>query len=96
MYIVPLLIALEGELLPLLLKEIVSILGETVETFQLCPCVVCATLRGEFPHIAVEYSDVFPEDLPSLSPMRDIEFIIDLVPGTAHISITPYRMVLSN
>ena len=46
--------------------------------------------RGEFPHIVVEYSDVFLEDLPGLLRTRDIEFIIDLVPGTAPISIALY------
>ena len=39
-----------------------------------------------------EFPDVFPEDLPGLPPDRDIEFKIDLIPGTAPISRRPYRM----
>lgn len=39
-----------------------------------------------------EYLDVFPEELPSMPPDRDILFLIDLVPGTAPISKRPYRM----
>ena len=39
-----------------------------------------------------EYADVFPTDLPSLPPERDIDFAIDLEPGTRPISIPPYRM----
>jgi Reverse transcriptase (RNA-dependent DNA polymerase) len=39
-----------------------------------------------------EFSDVFPEDLFGLPPEREIEFTIDLVPGTGPISIAPYRM----
>jgi hypothetical protein len=39
-----------------------------------------------------EFSDVFPEQLPSMPPDRDIEFVIDLVPGTAPIYKRPYRM----
>ncbi|XP_024018222.1 uncharacterized protein LOC112090644 [Morus notabilis] len=39
-----------------------------------------------------EFADVFPEDLPGLLPDREIEFGIDLIPGTAPISIPPYRM----
>ena len=39
-----------------------------------------------------EFSDVFPADLPGLPPDRDIEFNIELFPGTAPISISPYRM----
>jgi hypothetical protein len=39
-----------------------------------------------------EYLDVFPDDLPGIPPDRDIEFIIELQPGTAPISKRPYRM----
>ncbi|KAK5832835.1 hypothetical protein PVK06_016638 [Gossypium arboreum] len=39
-----------------------------------------------------EFTDVFPEELPGLPPDREVEFIIDVIPGTAPISITPYRM----
>jgi hypothetical protein len=39
-----------------------------------------------------KYADVFPEDLPGMPPDRDIEFAIELQPGTAPISKTPYRM----
>jgi hypothetical protein len=39
-----------------------------------------------------EYPDVFPEDLPGMPPERDIEFLIDLLPGTAPIAKRPYRM----
>ena len=39
-----------------------------------------------------EFPDVFPEDLLGMLPDRDIEFLIDLVPGTAPIAKRPYRM----
>ncbi|WVZ80626.1 hypothetical protein U9M48_028085 [Paspalum notatum var. saurae] len=42
--------------------------------------------------IACKYPDVFPEELPGLPPDRDVEFRIDLVPGTAPVSKRPYRM----
>ena len=42
--------------------------------------------------IVNEYPDVFPEELPSMPPKRDIEFIIELLPGTAPIAKRPYRM----
>ena len=42
-----------------------------------------------------EYPDVFPEELPGMPPDRDIEFVIDLVPGTAPIAKRPYRMAAS-
>ncbi|RVW26904.1 Transposon Tf2-12 polyprotein [Vitis vinifera] len=42
--------------------------------------------------IVREYPDVFPEDLPGLPPEREVEFTIDLVPGTGPMSKAPYRM----
>jgi hypothetical protein len=42
--------------------------------------------------IVCEYLDVFPDDLPGIPSDRDIEFIIELQPGTAPISKRPYRM----
>jgi hypothetical protein len=39
-----------------------------------------------------EFPDVFPEELPDIPPDRDIEFVIELKPGTAPIYKTPYRM----
>ncbi|XP_070050959.1 uncharacterized protein [Nicotiana tomentosiformis] len=39
-----------------------------------------------------EFSDVFPEDLLGLPPVREIDFGIDLTPDTQPISILPYRM----
>ena len=42
--------------------------------------------------IVREFLDVFPEDLPGVPPDREIDFGIDLLPGTKPISIPPYRM----
>jgi len=42
-----------------------------------------------------EYPDVFPEELPRMPPDRDIEFVIDLVPGTSPIAKRPYMMAAS-
>ena len=36
--------------------------------------------------IVCEYPDVFPGDLPGMPHERDIEFIIDLILGTAPIA----------
>jgi hypothetical protein len=38
-----------------------------------------------------EYPDVFPEELPSMPPDCDNEFMIELLPGTPPISKRPYR-----
>ncbi|KAJ9541625.1 LOW QUALITY PROTEIN: hypothetical protein OSB04_028131 [Centaurea solstitialis] len=42
-----------------------------------------------------DYPEVFPDDLVSLPPDREIEFRIDLVPGATPIAKAPYRLALS-
>jgi hypothetical protein len=42
--------------------------------------------------VVCEFSDVFLEDLPGLPLERDVEFVIELKPGTAPISRRLYRM----
>jgi hypothetical protein len=39
-----------------------------------------------------DFPDVFPEELPGMPPDREVEFVIDLLPGTAPISKRPYKM----
>jgi hypothetical protein len=39
-----------------------------------------------------EFADVFPEELPRMSPEREFEFTIDLKPRNEPIARTPYRM----
>ncbi|WVZ52533.1 LOW QUALITY PROTEIN: hypothetical protein U9M48_003581, partial [Paspalum notatum var. saurae] len=42
--------------------------------------------------VVSDFPDVFPEELPGLPPDRNVEFAIELVPGTAPVSKRPYRM----
>jgi hypothetical protein len=42
--------------------------------------------------VVCDYPDVFLDDLPGMPPDREVEFVIDLLPGTAPISARPYRM----
>jgi hypothetical protein len=42
--------------------------------------------------VVCEFPDVFLDELPGLPPDRDVEFAIELIPGTAPISRRPYRM----
>ncbi|KAJ9536387.1 hypothetical protein OSB04_un000447 [Centaurea solstitialis] len=39
-----------------------------------------------------EFLDVFPDELPGVPPIREVEFTIDLIPGSEPISKAPYRM----
>nr|CAH66013.1 OSIGBa0093M15.3 [Oryza sativa] len=69
--------------------------GETVSFFASSPKshggVLNQVALQEIP-IVQDYPDVFPEDLSGMPPKRDIEFRIDLVPGTNPIHKRPYRM----
>ncbi|XP_022897447.1 uncharacterized protein LOC111411117 [Olea europaea var. sylvestris] len=42
--------------------------------------------------IVRDFIDVFPDDLPSVPPDRQLEFTIDLVPGASPVTKAPYRM----
>jgi hypothetical protein len=54
-------------------------------------CALEAKTIKEVP-IVNEYPDVFPEELPGMPPDRDVESVIDLLPGTGPIAKRPYRM----
>ncbi|WVZ76464.1 hypothetical protein U9M48_024440 [Paspalum notatum var. saurae] len=42
--------------------------------------------------VVCDYPDVFLDELPGMPPDREIEFIIELLPGTAPIAKRPYGM----
>jgi hypothetical protein len=50
-----------------------------------------ASQGSEVP-VVNEFPDVFPEELPRMPPDQDIEFVIELKPGTSPLYKTPYRM----
>ena len=50
------------------------------------------TTRLEYYKVLQEFKDVFPDEILGLPPKRDIDFTIELVPGAAPVSKTPYRM----
>ncbi|KAL0554337.1 hypothetical protein IC582_008256 [Cucumis melo] len=62
-----------------------SILASVVDTRE-----VDVSLSSE--PVVRDYLDVFPEELLGLHPHREIEFAIELEPGTVLISRAPYRM----
>ncbi|KAI0500013.1 hypothetical protein KFK09_018221 [Dendrobium nobile] len=85
------------------LRGVLSSLVSALEVSRMwkkgCP-VFLASVRdlnlevGSVSEIPVvrEFADVFPEELVGLPPDRDVEFSIDVFPGTAPISKAPYRM----
>jgi hypothetical protein len=62
-----------------------------VESTNPCSYAVVAIQLADIP-VVCEYPDAFPDDLPGMPPDRDVEFVIELQPGTAPISKRPYRM----
>ena len=65
---------------------------------QLMGWLASLTLEDEgrqdlgLPRVVYEYEDVFPDELPGLPPQRDVDFVIELHPGTSPISMTPHMM----
>ncbi|GJT62734.1 hypothetical protein Tco_1006267 [Tanacetum coccineum] len=53
--------------------------------------VISKEVGAQIP-IVSEFQDVFPEELPGIPPIRDVEFNIELIPGAEPISKAPYRM----
>ncbi|GKC96329.1 reverse transcriptase domain-containing protein [Tanacetum coccineum] len=45
--------------------------------------------------VVKEFPEVFPEDLPGLPPVRQVEFQIDLIPGATPVARAPYRLAPS-
>jgi hypothetical protein len=50
------------------------------------------TNQGSEVQVVNEFPDVFPEDMSGMPPDRDIEFVIELKPGTAPIYNTFFRI----
>ncbi|KAE8692571.1 hypothetical protein F3Y22_tig00110833pilonHSYRG00322 [Hibiscus syriacus] len=44
--------------------------------------------------IVREFPDVFPTELPGLPPDREVEFQIEVIPGTAPIVMAPYHRIM--
>jgi hypothetical protein len=59
-----------------------------------CALTMVESLVERIP-VVFEYPDVFPYELRGMPPDRDIEFAIELQPGTAPISKRLYRMPLA-
>ncbi|XP_020231132.1 uncharacterized protein LOC109811728 [Cajanus cajan] len=61
-------------------------------------CLLLAAMSVETERVIVDidvvrdFTKVFPDEVPGLPPTREIEFGIDLVPGTGPVSVAPYRM----
>ncbi|XP_040967911.1 uncharacterized protein [Gossypium hirsutum] len=82
------------------LPNVISVLRDEKLVRKGSEAYLAYVSASSFKHLAVEdirmvkdFSDVFPNELPGLPPNREVEFGIELFPGTVPMSIAPYRMV---
>ena len=77
-------------------SEVTKSLKEHAEMFVMFASLKLGGESGEnqLP-VVCEFPDVFPEDVSDLPPEREVEFSIEVVPGTNPISMAPYRMSTS-
>ncbi|MCI11444.1 cellular nucleic acid-binding protein, partial [Trifolium medium] len=77
-------------------KEVKESLKEHAEIFAMFASLKLESgVKIEELPVVCEFPDVFPADVSDVPPEREVEFTIDLVPGTSPISMTPYRMSAS-
>ncbi|MCI26958.1 RNA-directed DNA polymerase (Reverse transcriptase), partial [Trifolium medium] len=77
-------------------KEVRESLSEHAEVFAMFASLKLESgVKMEGLQVVCEFPDVFPGDVSDVPPEREVEFIIDLVPGTSPISMAPYRMSAS-
>ncbi|XP_050902224.1 uncharacterized protein LOC127112107, partial [Lathyrus oleraceus] len=82
------------DLLPF--KELRKLMKEGAQMFSLMATLsVESKAKIEELLVVKEFPEVFPDEIPSVPPEREVEFTIDLVPGTRPVSMAPYRMSAS-
>ncbi|GKF18589.1 hypothetical protein Tco_0063507, partial [Tanacetum coccineum] len=62
------------------------------QDLALLSVILATRKRLEDIPVVREFLEVFPEYLPALPPIRQVEFQIDLIPGAAPVARAPYRL----
>ncbi|MCI72518.1 cellular nucleic acid-binding protein, partial [Trifolium medium] len=71
-------------------KEVKESLKEHAEVFAMFASLKLeGGIKMEELSVVCEFPDVFPEDVSDVPLEREVEFTIDLVPGTSPISMAP-------
>ncbi|GJT19506.1 putative reverse transcriptase domain-containing protein [Tanacetum coccineum] len=82
--------------IPLPNGEILEIQGERPEKdLKSLSCIKADEKKLDDIHVVRDFSEVFPDDLSGLPPVREIEFRIDLIPGALPVVKSPYRLAPS-
>jgi hypothetical protein len=78
----------EGKEMEFVIEPVVTAKGVAIRVMVNQPDAI----QGSEVLVVNEFSNVFPKELSGMPPDRDIEFVIELMPGTTPIYKTPYRM----
>ncbi|GKC90216.1 putative reverse transcriptase domain-containing protein, partial [Tanacetum coccineum] len=82
--------------IPLLNGEILEVQGERPEKDPgSLACIKADEKKLDDIRVVRDFPEVFPDDLSALPPVREIEFRIDLIPGTSPVVKSPYRLAPS-
>jgi hypothetical protein len=73
--------------------QVKKLMNEDAMVFMICAALITEEETGiaKLPVVS-EFPDVFPNDISDVPPEREVEFTIDVVPGTKPVSMAPYRM----
>ncbi|GJZ28458.1 putative reverse transcriptase domain-containing protein [Tanacetum coccineum] len=75
-------------------NEILIVQGDKSDKAKKSTLSIISCVKAQ-KYMEKDFSEVFPEDLPGLPPIRQVEFLIDLVPGVAPVARAPYRLAPS-
>ncbi|GJS59010.1 putative reverse transcriptase domain-containing protein [Tanacetum coccineum] len=82
--------------IPLSNGKILEVQGERPEKDPgSLACIKADEKKLDDIQIVRDFSEVFPDDLSGLPPMRELEFRVDLIPGASPVVKSPYRLALS-
>ena len=77
-------------------RQLRKLMQEEVQMFSLMATLSVETQAViEELQVVCEFPEVFPDEIPDVPPEREVEFAIDLVPGTRPVSMAPYKMFAS-
>jgi len=77
-------------------KQLKQLMHVGIETFSLMAFLSIENQAAiDKLQMVCEFPEVFPDEIPDVPPEREVEFSIDLVPGTKPVSMAPYHMSAS-
>ncbi|GJZ92653.1 putative reverse transcriptase domain-containing protein [Tanacetum coccineum] len=82
--------------IPLSNGKILEVQGERPEKDPgSLACIKADEKKLDDIQIVRDFSEVFPDDLSGLPPVRELEFRVDLIPGASPVVKSPYRLAPS-